>query len=179
MSRCAIATGSNLGDRLGHLSAALDGLTAIGALAGISSVYETAPIGGPEQGPFLNAVVLIDTARTPTGLLRELLLIERARGRVRHERWGPRTLDLDLILFGRREIDEPGLTVPHAQMRHRRFVLEPLLEIWPDAVMSDGLAITPATESVWSQQLDRTELALGAADSSSGVAGWRGSGVAE
>ncbi len=160
MSRCAIATGSNLGDRLGHLSAALDGLTAIGALAGISSVYETAPIGGPEQGPFLNAVVLIDTARTPTGLLRELLLIERARGRVRHERWGPRTLDLDLILFGRREIDEPGLTVPHPQMRHRRFVLEPLLEIWPDARMPDGSAITAVSDTVGSQQLKPIDVAL-------------------
>lgn len=160
MSRCAIATGSNLGDRLGHLSAALDGLTAIGALAGISSVYETAPIGGPEQGPFLNAVVLIDTARTPTGLLRELLLIERARGRVRHERWGPRTLDLDLILFGRREIDEPGLTVPHPQMRHRRFVLEPLLEIWPDARMPDGSAITAASDTVGGQLLKPIDVAL-------------------
>ncbi|MEA3501799.1 MAG: 2-amino-4-hydroxy-6-hydroxymethyldihydropteridine diphosphokinase [Actinomycetota bacterium] len=161
MSRCAIAVGSNLGDRPGHLGAAIEGLSAVGAIAGISSVYETAPIGGPEQGPFLNAAVLIDTARTPVDLLRELLLIERARGRARSERWGPRTLDLDLILFDRSVIDEPGLAVPHPQMRHRRFVLEPLLEIWPDARMPDGSAITAATESVWSQEIHRTGLVIG------------------
>lgn len=129
------------------------GLSAIGHTAAISSVYETAPVGGPRQDPFLNAVVLIDTARTPTGLLRELLLIERSRGRVRLERWGPRTLDLDLILFADREIDEPGLTVPHPQMGHRRFVLEPLLEIWPDAAMPDGSPVTAAEESVWTQEV--------------------------
>ena len=153
MSRCAIAAGSNLGDRLGHLTAAMGGLSAIGHTAAVSSVYETAPVGGPRQDPFLNAVVLIDTARTPAGLLRELLLIERSRGRVRLERWGPRTLDLDLVLFADREIDEPGLTVPHPQMGHRRFVLEPLLEIWPDAAMPDGSPVTATEESVWTQEI--------------------------
>lgn len=166
MSRCAIAAGSNLGDRLGHLNSAISGLNAVGAIVGISSVYETAPVGGPEQEPFLNAVVLIDTANTPTGLLRELMVIERSRGRVRNERWGPRTLDLDLILFSRRAVDEPGLTVPHPRMGQRRFVLEPLLEVWPEAVMPDGSAVTPAEESVRAQELVRTELVLGVAESS-------------
>ena len=129
------------------------GLSAIGHTAAVSSVYETAPVGGPRQDPFLNAVVLIYTARTPAGLLRELLLIERSRGRVRLERWGPRTLDLDLVLFADREIDESGLTVPHPQMGHRRFVLEPLLEIWPDAAMPDGSPVTAAEESVWTQEI--------------------------
>ncbi len=161
MSRCAIAAGSNLGGRSGHLNAAIDGLNAIGDVVAISSVYETAPIGGPEQGPYLNAVVLIDTARTPIGLLRELLLIERARGRVRHERWGPRTLDLDLILFDRLAVDEPGLTVPHPRMLERRFVLEPLLEVWPDARMPDGAAIAASTESVWTQEIRRIDMVLG------------------
>ena len=161
MSRCAIAVGSNLGHRLEHLKAAADGLSAVGVIAGTSSVYETAPVGGPDQGPFLNAVVVLDTARTPMGLLRELLLIERSRGRVRRERWGPRTLDLDLILFDERSIDEAGLAVPHPQMRHRRFVLEPLLEIWPDAAMPDGSPVTPAEESVWAQEISRTDLVLG------------------
>ena len=163
MSRCAIAAGSNLGDRLGHLNAAISGLNAVGVIVGISPVYETAPVGGPEQDPFLNAVVLIDTAHTPTGLLRELLVIERSRGRVRNERWGPRTLDLDLILFDQKPVDEPGLTVPHPQMRHRRFVLEPLLEVWPEAVMPDGSIITAAEESVWGQELVRTDLVIGIA----------------
>jgi 2-amino-4-hydroxy-6-hydroxymethyldihydropteridine diphosphokinase len=161
VSRCAIAVGSNLGGRFGHLNAAMGGLAAVGVVVGVSSVYETAPVGGPEQGMFFNAVVLIDTARTPIGLLRELLLIERSRGRVRHERWGPRTLDLDLILFDRREVDMPGLTLPHPQMSNRRFVLEPLLEVWPDALMPDGSAITAAGDSVWSQEISRTGLVLG------------------
>ena len=164
MSLCAIAAGSNLGDRKEHFEAAMTGLGAIGVIAGVSSVYETVPVGGPEQGPFLNAVVLVDTARTPTGLLRELLLIERSRGRVRHERWGPRTLDLDLVLFDQRDVDEPGLTVPHPQMRHRRFVLEPLLEVWPTAVMPDGSGVTAATDSVWTQEIRRTDLVLWAAE---------------
>ena len=163
MSRCAIAVGSNLGDRPGHLSAAINGLNAVGVIAGISSVYETAPIGGPEQGPYLNAIVLIDTACTPTGLLRELMLIERARGRVRREQWGPRTLDLDLILFDERKIDEPGLTFPHPRMLQRRFVLEPLLEVWPDARMPGGSAIAATTESVWNQEIRRIDLVLGVA----------------
>ena len=166
MSRCAIAAGSNLGDRLGHLNSAISGLNAVGVIIGVSSVYETAPIGGPEQDPFLNAVVLIDTAHTPVGLLRELMLIERSRGRIRNERWGPRTLDLDLILFGRRTIDEPGLTVPHPRMGQRRFVLEPLLEVWTEAVMPDGSAVTPAEESVLAQEIVRTGLVLGVAESS-------------
>ena len=164
MSRCAIAAGSNLGDRLGHLNSAISGLNAVGVIVGISPVYETAPVGGPEQDPFLNAVVLIDTAHTPAGLLRELLLIERSRGRIRNERWGPRTLDLDLILFNQEVVDEPGLTVPHPQMSHRRFVLEPLLEVWPEAVMPDGSIITAAEESVWGQELVRTDLVLGVAE---------------
>lgn len=161
MSRCAIAAGSNLGDRLEHLNAAMGGLAAVGSITNVSSIYETAPVGGPDQGPFLNAVVLIDTARTPIGLLRDLLTVERSRGRVRQVRWGPRTLDLDLILFSRREIDMPGLTVPHPQMRDRRFVLEPLLEVWPDAAMPDGSAITAVSDSVWSQEISRTDLVLG------------------
>jgi len=161
VTRCAIAAGSNLGDRLGQLNAAINGLSAIGLIWGVSSVYETAPVGGPAQGPFLNAVILIDTAHTPIGLLRELLLIERSRGRIRNERWGPRTLDLDLVLFDQEIVDEPGLTVPHPQMRHRRFVLEPLLEVWPEAAMPDGSPVTPAEESVWAQEISRTELVLG------------------
>jgi 2-amino-4-hydroxy-6-hydroxymethyldihydropteridine diphosphokinase len=161
VSRCAIAAGSNIGDRFEHLDTGMDGLAAVGAIVGVSSVYETAPVGGPDQGSFLNAVVLLDTARTPIGLLRELLLIERSRGRVRHERWGPRTLDLDLVLFGRRGISIPGLAVPHPQMRNRRFVLEPLLEVWPEAAMPDGSAVAAASDSVWSQEVSRTDLVLG------------------
>jgi 2-amino-4-hydroxy-6-hydroxymethyldihydropteridine diphosphokinase len=127
-------------------------------------VYETAPIGGPEQGPFFNAVVVIETAHTPHGLLRALFVIERSRGRVRDTRWGPRTLDLDLILWDRRPISEPGLAVPHPRMLDRRFVLEPLLEVWPDARMPDGSSIAAPSGAVGMQGLERLAATLSGTD---------------
>jgi dihydroneopterin aldolase/2-amino-4-hydroxy-6-hydroxymethyldihydropteridine diphosphokinase len=142
----------------------MSGLAAVSRVAAVSSVYETIPIGGPDQGPFLNAVVVVDTARTPRGLLRELLFIERSLGRVRDTRWGPRTLDLDLILWNDQEVSEPGLTIPHPRMKDRRFVLEPLLEVWPGARMPDGSAITPSAKSVEQQGLERVDVAIGGAD---------------
>ena len=164
MSRCAVGIGSNLGDRLAHIAAAINGLGAVSRVAGVSALYETAPIGGPEQGSFLNAVVVVDTAHTPVGLLRELLAIERARGRVRTTRWGPRTLDLDVILWDQERIAIPGLTVPHPRMTVRRFVLEPLLEVWPDARMPDGSAVAAAIGAVAAQELERLEAGIGGPD---------------
>jgi 2-amino-4-hydroxy-6-hydroxymethyldihydropteridine diphosphokinase len=165
VSRCAIGIGSNLGDRTAHLSAAVDGLTAICEIAGVSSVYETAPVGGPAQGLFLNVVVVAHTARTPHVLLRDLLFIERARGRVRDARWGPRTLDLDLLLWDRAVVDEPGLRVPHPQLLQRRFVIEPLLEVWPDACMPDGSPIRPASQAVARQRIERVAARIARAES--------------
>ncbi len=167
MSRCAVGIGSNLGDRLAHLNAAMCGLAAVGRVISVSSVYETAPIGGPEQGPFLNAIAVIDTAHTPHGFLRELLTVERSRGRVRDTRWGPRTLDLDLILWDRQRISTPGLTVPHPRMTERRFVLEPLIEAWPNACMPDGSVIARASGAVERQGLERVEATIGRPDRSS------------
>ena len=164
MSRCAVGIGSNLGDRLAHLTAAMRGLAAVGRVISVSSVYETAPIGGPEQESFLNAVAAIDTAHTPHGLLRELLAIERSRGRVREARWGPRTLDLDVILWDRQRISTPGLTVPHPRMAERRFVLKPLLEAWPDARTPEGSVIAAASEAVERQGLKRIEAKIGGPD---------------
>ena len=138
MARAAIGLGSNLDDRLAHLRRAVVALSAIGTLVGSSSVYETAPVGGPAQGPFLNAVAIIDTARSPETLLAEIRAVERVEGRERRLRWGPRTLDLDLLLYDRDVVDLPGLSIPHPRMLERRFVLVPLLEAWPDAVMPDG-----------------------------------------
>lgn len=149
---------------MGYLGLAMSGLAAVSRVAAVSSVYETIPIGGPDQGPFLNAVVVVDTARTPRGLLHELLFIERSLGRVRDTRWGPRTLDLDLILWNDQEVSEPGLTIPHPRMKDRRFVLEPLLEVWPGARMPDGSAITPSAKSVEQQGLERVDVAIGGAD---------------
>lgn len=164
MSRCAVGVGSNLGDRLAHLRAAVDGLSTVSRVASVSAVYETAPIGGPGQGPFFNAVVVVETAHTPRGLLCELLVIERSRGRVRDTRWGPRTLDLDLILWDRQTISEPGLSVPHPRMLDRRFVLEPLLEVWPDARMPDGSSIAASSSAVGLQGLERVATTLNGTD---------------
>ena len=140
------------------------GLAAVGRVISVSSVYETAPIGGPEQDSFLNAVAVIDTARTPHGFLRELLTVERSRGRVRDTRWGPRTLDLDLILWDRQRISTPGLTVPHPRVAERRFVVEPLLEAWPDARMPDGSVIAAASAAVERQGLERVDATIGGPD---------------
>ncbi len=142
MSVAAVGIGSNLGDRFANLVAAAVGLGAESLLAGVSSAYETAPVGGPEQGPFLNAVVIIETARPAAALLQSMLTIERARDRKRLVRWGPRSLDLDLLIFDSATIDLPGLTVPHPRLLERRFVVEPLLEVWPEVALPDGTLVT-------------------------------------
>src|SRR5262245_38908880 len=114
-----IALGSNLGDRERHLCAALAALRELRGVREVvaSRVYETDPVGPGEQRPYLNAVVRVSTALSPRELLDRLLAIERTRGRERSaERNAPRTLDLDLLLYGEREIDEPGLVVPHPRM---------------------------------------------------------------
>ena len=141
MSVAAVGIGSNLGDRFANLFAATVGLGAEALLVDVSSVYETAPVGGPEQGPFLNAVAIIETARPAAALLQSMLTIERARDRKRLVRWGPRSLDLDLLIFDAATIDLPGLTVPHPRLLERRFVVEPLLEVWPEAVLPDGTSV--------------------------------------
>lgn len=136
MALAFIALGSNVGDRDAHLSYARAELEDLGALEAVSSVYETAPVGGPAQGPFLNQVVALDTAAEPEALLRALLTLERARGRRRDAGVpnGPRTLDLDLLFYDDRAIRTASLTVPHPRLHERRFVLEPLAEIAPDHV---------------------------------------------
>lgn len=164
MSRCAVGMGSNVGDRLAHLSAALAGLRAVSEVVAVSSVYETAPVGGPVQGAFLNAVALLETGHTPLGLLSELLAIERARGRERRERWGPRTLDLDLLLWAGEMIRERHLAVPHPRMSERRFVLDPLLEVWPDATLPDGSPVAAGTRAVQRQSVERLGHRLECAD---------------
>lgn len=135
-----IGLGSNLGDRLAALEAALGALARLEGLdlVAVSAAYETAPVGPVAQGDYLNAVTQVRTRLKPRALLEALLQIERGHGRERRERWGPRTLDLDLLLWGRVRVAEPGLVVPHPRLTERRFVLEPLLEIAPDLVHPDG-----------------------------------------
>ncbi len=127
-----VSLGSNLGHRSAHLVAAVTALRALPdvEIDAASRVYETDPVGPPPQEQYLNAALRVRTSRTPRRLLRALLEIERASGRRRaEERNGPRTLDLDLLLYGDRVIDEPGLQVPHPRLHERAFVLEPLCEI--------------------------------------------------
>jgi 2-amino-4-hydroxy-6-hydroxymethyldihydropteridine diphosphokinase len=100
-------------------------------VSGVSEVRETEPWGPVEQGPFLNGAVRIETALTPRQLLGRLLEIERRMGRVRSERFGPRTIDLDLLVYGGETVEEPGLSVPHPRLHERRFALEPLAELDP------------------------------------------------
>lgn len=130
-----MALGSNLGDRAGQLArarAAIGGLPATRMLAE-SRVEETAPLGDIPQGPYLNQMVLIETALGPRELLDGLLQIERDVGRIRGARWGPRTLDLDIVRYGALAIDEPGLTVPHPGFAARDFWQRELKELDPDA----------------------------------------------
>lgn len=131
MARAYVGIGSNVGDRRANLTIGLKGLAALGTIVGGSPVYETDPIGKTDQGAFENAVVSIDTDSSARALLEGLLSIEASAGRERTERWGPRTLDLDVLWFDGESIDEPGLTVPHPRLRERRFVLVPLVYLAP------------------------------------------------
>jgi 2-amino-4-hydroxy-6-hydroxymethyldihydropteridine diphosphokinase len=161
--RAAIGLGSNIGDRRAHLLDAGRAIAdRIGAVVTSSSLYETAPLGGPVQDPYLNGVVVVDTDLAPREVLDTLLAIEREHGRERRERWGPRTLDLDLLLYGHHVVGEPGLTVPHPHMLERRFVLEPLVEAWPNAVLPDGSRVDQHLGGVADQDVTRVSDRLSA-----------------
>jgi 2-amino-4-hydroxy-6-hydroxymethyldihydropteridine diphosphokinase len=133
-----VGIGSNLGDREATIARALELLDDPPAirLARVATVRETAPVGVVDQPAFLNTVALVETTLGPRELLGRLLTVERSLGRVRTgERWGPRTVDLDLLLHGDAALDEPGLTLPHPRLHERRFVLEPLYELAPDLLV--------------------------------------------
>ena len=136
MTTVFLGLGSNLGDRRRNLEAALDALRAHPQItvSAVSAFLETDPVGGPPgQGKFLNAAAKIETDLSPEALLEELKRIECALGRRPGPRWGPREVDLDILLCGDTILDTEALTIPHPRMRERRFVLEPLAEIAPDA----------------------------------------------
>jgi 2-amino-4-hydroxy-6-hydroxymethyldihydropteridine diphosphokinase len=136
VTRAYVALGANLGPREVTIQRAVDLLAAADdvSVVAVSQLRETDPVGVVDQPAFLNGVVAVDTALDARTLLATLLEIERALGRVRGERWGPRTIDLDLLVFGEETLDEPGLTVPHPRLGERRFALEPLVELAPDLV---------------------------------------------
>ncbi len=126
-----IALGSNLGDRAAHLAAARTALEALpqSRVIGASSIEETAPLGAVPQGPYLNQMVAVETSLSPRALLDALLHIERAAGRGRTERWGPRTLDLDIVRFAVQTVHEPALDVPHPELANRPFWRRELAEL--------------------------------------------------
>ncbi|MDP9243108.1 MAG: 2-amino-4-hydroxy-6-hydroxymethyldihydropteridine diphosphokinase [Actinomycetota bacterium] len=144
-----IGLGSNLGDRLQNLEAAVQALSETPGIRVVhsSSVYETAPVGGPPQGDYLNAVLEIETGLKPRELLAALQEVERKLGRVRDERFGPRTIDVDLLTYHDDVIDEPDLQIPHPRMHERAFVLVPLAELRAGRELPDGRTLEPVTDA--------------------------------
>ncbi len=144
--RAALGLGSNIGDTKAHLEDALDRL---GKSDGIrivarSSDYRTPPWGPVAQDDYRNACTVIETTLTPRALLDRCLEIERQMGRERDIRWGPRIIDIDVLLYGETHVEEAGLSIPHPRMGERAFVLVPLAEIWPNAPIGDGRTASQA-----------------------------------
>jgi len=142
--RAFLSLGSNLGDRRARLREAVDSLPDVVA---VSPVYETAPVGGPEQDNFLNLVVELDTELTPFQLLGVCHRIESSAERVRETRWGPRTLDIDIIWMDGIQMDEERLTIPHPRWKARRFVLAPLRDLAPELVGERELQLADGSVS--------------------------------
>ncbi|HVM13012.1 MAG TPA: 2-amino-4-hydroxy-6-hydroxymethyldihydropteridine diphosphokinase [Egibacteraceae bacterium] len=141
-----LGLGSNVGERLTHLQRAVDRLQADErtTVQAVSSVYQTDPVGGPEQGPYLNIAVRVATRRSPARLLRLCQEIEAALGRERRERWGPRTIDVDILLYGPRTVATRSLQIPHPRLTERAFAMVPLIEVAPGQSFPDGTALTAA-----------------------------------
>jgi 2-amino-4-hydroxy-6-hydroxymethyldihydropteridine diphosphokinase len=137
MATAFVGIGSNLGDRETHLRTALEALAAEDGIdvVAVSRLRETEPVGPVEQEPFLNGAVQVATELPPRELLARLLNVEERLGRVRRERFGPRTIDLDLLVYGDEIVDEPGLTLPHPRLHERRFAVEPLAELAPALIV--------------------------------------------
>ena len=147
-----LALGSNLGDRLANLQGGVDALCARPGLsgAGVSPVYETAPVGGPSQPEYLNAVLVAATTLSARAVLDRCQEAENALGRVRAERWGPRTIDIDVIVYGTEISDDPELTLPHPRAHERAFVLAPWHDVDPGAVIPGRGRVTDLLASVGS-----------------------------
>ena len=159
LHRAFIGLGGNLDSPKSRVQGAFD---ALGTLPGVrllacSSLYASSPVGLTEQPDFINAVALIETTLAPQALLNALLDLERAAGRVRLARFGPRTLDIDILLYDDCIIDEPGLSIPHPRMHERAFVLKPLLEIAPEASIPGRGAAREYLAQVMNQHCERLD----------------------
>ena len=155
MTRYAIGLGSNMGDRLEHLTGAVEEIAAIVDHYTVASLYETQPVGGPDQDPFLNTVMLVETDLGPLAILDALQRIEAEHGRERKVRWGPRTLDLDLITSDGPPYHDDRLSLPHPRAGEREFVLRPLVDVWPEGSVTPRLSAADALERVGDQGVDR------------------------
>jgi 2-amino-4-hydroxy-6-hydroxymethyldihydropteridine diphosphokinase len=155
VSLAYIALGSNLASPLDQVNAAIAALSEIpeSRVVALSSFYRTPPLGPQDQPDYLNAAVALETALSPEALLDNTQRIELQQGRVRKaERWGPRTLDLDIMLFGQQVLDTPRLTVPHYDMKNRGFMLWPLFEIAPELTFPDGTTLAAILKQLNSAQ---------------------------
>lgn len=152
-----IGLGSNMGDPVAQVREALDELAhlPVSRLLAVSSLYRSAPVGKLDQPDFINAVALIETALTPRDLLKSLLEIEHYHGRVREYRDGPRTLDLDILLYDDLQCSDAQLTLPHPRMHQRAFVLQPLCEIAPDCSLAGHGTLAELLKECSGQQLER------------------------
>ena len=145
-----LGLGSNIEDRLDHLQAGVDGLDADPRIRvdAVSSVYETEPVGGPQQGPFLNLAVRVATRHAPRQLLRACQAVEAKLGRVRTVRWGPRTIDVDILLYDDRTVRRRRLQIPHPRLTERAFALIPLIEVAPGQILPDGRSLPAALAKI-------------------------------
>lgn len=141
MTRVAVSIGANLGDRLAALQYAVDTLAEVGTLLAVSEVYETDPVGGPEQPEYYNAVVVLQTQHPPLEVLACAHRAEQGKGRTREVRWGARTLDVDVLAYGQLVSDDPDLTLPHPRATQRSFVMVPWAQIDPDFLLPDGRSV--------------------------------------
>ncbi|CAN5817533.1 MAG: 2-amino-4-hydroxy-6-hydroxymethyldihydropteridine diphosphokinase [Actinomycetota bacterium] len=141
-----LGLGSNVEDRLDHLQGAVDALDADRRIRvdAVSSVYETEPVGGPPQEPFLNLVVRVATRHAPRRLLRACQSVETKLGRVRTVRWGPRTIDVDILLYDDRTVRRRHLQIPHPRLTERAFALIPLIEVAPGQILPNGRSLPAA-----------------------------------
>ena len=133
MNTVYLSLGSNIGDRESHLREAIARLASLGHVQAVSSFYETEPVEFTDQAWFVNCTVALETDQSPAELMAAVLELERQMGRQRIQKKGPRAIDIDILLFGNTMVETPGLTIPHPAMARRRFVLEPLAEIAPEA----------------------------------------------
>ncbi len=141
MTRVACSIGANLGDRLAALQYAVDTLAEVGAVLAVSDVYETDPVGGPEQPDYYNAVVVLETTAEPLAVLACAHRGEQGKGRTREVRWGARTLDVDVLAYGQEVSADPLLTLPHPRAFERAFVMVPWAQVDPEFLLPDGRSV--------------------------------------